>query len=720
MRYGVWVRCLVFGVAFCCAPMTGWSQGASGAGGRVSQALEGLDRFLGDDENGANWRLFLRWDELKREVAKGEAADAKLIAEIRTIFGGSEAGLEDADFQHVRDALDAWLTELQAPIADLPAAVRAAKGEMQPIPVTRVDGLKDEVERAVAELAVYLDSADAEQSAKWKEAIAWESLQAEWQKGAAAKVEELERFAALLKSDTVGLEAAPFRALRSALLGYTAVLKLVADTKLSETYAGHLEALAKELEAGAKEKRGADDALVGRTLGWLEQAGQVPRIVAETRRRYQQPNLLAEGSEALVAAVFDDPEAKAKLNEPQALQDDILGTYVEGVVYPSLTMNVQLVPSDSQAAVLVELSGSAQSQSTGYRGPVTVFTQGNTSIVANKYVYFDANGVATSSAAASCATATTITGLSARSCLIEKIAWNQAHKQKGQAEAVASAHAEGRISGQMDREMGSRLADAHQNYLDKVRNRLERHDSFPQHLQVSSTEDVVRVEMLHAGSGQLAAGSQPPALSGTHDLAVRLHESAITNFGESLLGGETLTDERLIEILKENNAEIPEELQIAPDKDPWSISFSPEQPLSAVFQGNTAKLAIRGRRFTRGDQVVRAEIEISATYKLEKTPEGSKLTRLEPEVNVDYLNRKQLSVGQVAMKAFLRKKFNAMFKPEIKSDGLKLPERMQSVGKLQLQQLLADNAWLTLSWAKSDSTSPVAAPASAPAQASAE
>lgn len=108
-------------------------------------------------------------------------------------------------------------------------------------------------------------------------------------------------------------------------------------------------------------------------------------------------------------------------------------------------------------------------------------------------------------------------------------------------------------------------------------------------------------------------------------------------------------------------------------------------------------MAVRGRRFTRGDQVVRAEIEISANYKLEKTGMGSKLTR-EGDVSVEYVNRRQLSVREVAMKTFLRKKFDALFKPEISSEGLELPERFRSIGKLALRQLSADQGWLALGW----------------------
>jgi hypothetical protein len=107
-------------------------------------------------------------------------------------------------------------------------------------------------------------------------------------------------------------------------------------------------------------------------------------------------------------------------------------------------------------------------------------------------------------------------------------------------------------------------------------------------------------------------------------------------------------------------------------------------------------------------------MEIGAVYSLARSGQGAKLTR-QGDVVADYVNRKQQSITEVAMKTFLRKKFEALFKPEITSDGLTLPDQLQSVGKLRLQQLQADRGWLSLAWTRSEAAPNVAlANASAP------
>jgi hypothetical protein len=50
------------------------------------------------------------------------------------------------------------------------------------------------------------------------------------------------------------------------------------------------------------------------------------------------------------------------------------------------------------------------------------------------------------------------------------------------------------------------------------------------------------------------------------------------------------------------------------------------------------------------------------------------------------------------MKTLLSRKFEALFKPEIESQGLKLPGRWAHLGTLSLESLLAQDGWLALEW----------------------
>jgi hypothetical protein len=182
----------------------------------------------------------------------------------------------------------------------------------------------------------------------------------------------------------------------------------------------------------------------------------------------------------------------------------------------------------------------------------------------------------------------------------------------------------------------------------------------------------------------------------------------VGNAAEIVVAGRKLTDERLAEMLEEATGEVPEELQISQDKDPWSITFAAVRPFSVEFTGQTATLALRGRQFTRGDQEINDRMMITARYKLEQDGNGSKLTR-DGDVVVEYMDIKgRQSIRQITFKTFLRKKFESLFKPEFASEGLKLPGQWERAGRLTLRQLQSDQGWLTLGWELPDAAEHVA------------
>ena len=92
-------------------------------------------------------------------------------------------------------------------------------------------------------------------------------------------------------------------------------------------------------------------------------------------------------------------------------------------------------------------------------------------------------------------------------------------------------------------------------------------------------------------------------------------------------------------------------------------------------------------------------MEISAVYTVQmETGSQTKIVR-KGDVSVEYYQLKdKLSVPEVALKAFFKKKFEAMFKPEFEAEGIKFKERLEKIGILRLEQFVSDSGWLTLGW----------------------
>jgi hypothetical protein len=665
---------------------------------RVGIELNNMHQWLGNNENASHWKQHLRSDELVAQLQKGPGADRKTVADILSRYSENTPGLDKVRFREVRVAIEAWLSELPVSITDLRETVLAEKDHFRPVAAGNVATAKKRLATALRNLEGFLAGGSPANTESWKQYLRWNDLQAELNNEAGANPAELQGIADLYFSNHRGLETRAFSDVRRAINDYAYAVYYAGDP-IKGLYGQQIDELAKRLDSYSKNPNSDDAAVIGRTLGWFERGGQVPHLVSSVRRNFSRPNCYVIASQRLIAAGVESNDAREKLNQPQYVRDYILKMNIHGTAYPNLMMDLVFVPNSERATFDLRLYGGASSNTVGYRGPVTVYTTGYTSINAAKRVYFDASGLTANGAYAQCATSTNINDIAANCGLIERFAWSQAGKTKGQAEGIASARAQSRIAGQVNGEVEPRLAEANESYSEGFRNRLLRRDGFPRVFQASTTDNEMSVTMLHASGGQIAASTPPPDLSVSHDLSARVHESLVLNFGESLLGGVTLTDERIVELLTEAKAEIPEELQITQDKDPWSITFTRDQPVAATFANNEVRIAVRGRRFTGGDRVVRELMEISASYKLEKSNGGSKLTR-QGDVVAEYVNKERQSFAETAMKTLMRKKFEALFKPEIVSDGLLLPQQFRNVGKLQLQQLQADKGWLTLGWEK--------------------
>jgi hypothetical protein len=144
------------------------------------------------------------------------------------------------------------------------------------------------------------------------------------------------------------------------------------------------------------------------------------------------------------------------------------------------------------------------------------------------------------------------------------------------------------------------------------------------------------------------------------------------------------------------------------EKDPWSIIFAKELPVVTRFQDGGLSIAIRAEGFTRGEgdtpgkyrPAITELLEISAAYTIEKTPEGATLKR-QGEVRVRFPNRAnpdQITFRDSPIVTFIRRKFNNLFKEEFVGEGIELKGRFARAGRLRLQDIKSDQAWLSLGW----------------------
>lgn len=655
-------------------------------------ALEEMHDWVGESSNGQRWRRFLRSSDLEEQLEHGEAVDVELLSSVLNRYASNTPGLDKRRFVAVREALAAWVEELTStPTADLSAILAEAKESFRPITAESVAAAKEKLNEEANALNEFLNSGSSGNADAWREYLDWEEMQAELGKEA-IDIQALNSVLRQYYTNEPGLEMSHFTAVRRALRRYMNYAYFAADDKIQEKYQAQLEKLT-ELLATYADVPSTDGGLeIGRILGWLDRVEQVPTLTNAVRSQLSSPNLRIRLSEQLVGA-----GVARSVDRVNSVRESILGTAVRGRAQATGTVALDLVPNDTRAAFNIKFVGEVRSRTTGYNGPVTIYSTGFSNVWVEKLVHADQFGLAGNRAKGRATASTNINSIAAPLPIIRRIAWNRARGSKRQAERIAAGRTAGRMSRQMDTQAAEFLDRANQQFVEEFRKPLLRRDSFPRQMAMSSGESELKVTMLHANRFQLGAPGDAPELSSEHDMAVRVHDSIIGNFSESLLGGRTITNEQLAEMLADMNIDVPAEVSGGVDEPPWSITFAQQQPISARFADGNATFTIRTRRVVRGDNDVRKPIAISATYKLEQAGGGAKMTR-EGDISVEYSGRAGLTPGEVAMKTIMQKKFQALFEPEIVSDGLTLPGEWEKAGKLMLRELWSNDGWLALGW----------------------
>lgn len=593
----------------------------------------------------------------------------------------------------------------QAPATteQLIALANGAKSEFQPLPADHASKALTKLRASVQTLDQVLAKTSADNGAKWRAYLEWDALKAEVAKQAEVDDAVLRRVASRLFQNQGSLEQTAFTSVRDDLAAYLVAANNAGDAELAEKYVSQLDRLIEQLPQYDTAPTTELRQQIGQTLGWLENAQQASALVAAVRGRHWHPNLYAEVSQRLVSAGIGEP-----VQETSTVEDCILGTSISGTAVMKGQTEVKFADDSQQANLQIVLSGLVDSDNVGYNRGVKIVSHGTVTVHAMKTVRVDPLGLFADPATACCSTDSAICDIIAKCGLIERVAWKKAGRSKSEAEAIGSRHAEERVAERMDQRAVEMLAQARTDFNEKFRWPLVRRGEFPKLMQFATKGGVLSVVWRQAGTTQLAASSAPPALSGDRDVAVRVHESMVSNISRAMLGGITLTDEKLVEILKKNGREIPEELQLSNDKDSWSITFSANDPVHATFSDNTIRFAIRGRRFTAGSNTVSKLMELSAVYQLEKTPAGAHLVR-QGDVVVEYVGLKDRpGLEEIAVRTVMRRKFEALFAPEFNTTGLVPEGGWAKIGTLHLEQAAALNGWLSLAWLQVPTASPAA------------
>ena len=595
------------------------------------------------------------------------------------------------------------LTSQTLTLADSPSAfdekIDAAKAHLVAVPVSEVDRTRRVLDRALAKLDALFLRSDEETDWGWREYLRWEDLTTTLN-SETPDLSILRRTYDYLRRKHEGLEMAHFTDVRSALNDFINASNFTRQENQVQLYAELLDDLKEAVKVANQTPSAASNSTLGRILGTLEAAGQVPDLVSDVRSHFGQPNLMARVSNSFIVR-----NTEQTIDDQREVSEEILGSQQTGEAHTLGTVTLNTVTNPDQAELKAVLEATTTAQNIGRRpignlGTIVIHSDSESQATASKSILIDDGRLRSTAARARATTRTKINKVSAPR-FISKFATRQVHRKKGKAESIASQRVARRLEDQFDERVSESVGQANDNVTKEVRYPLIRLDAYPEAMNFSTTEEDLNLEVVQAGQFQVGTTDEAPPISDDSDAALVVHQSAINNLAESILGGKTITDRMAAELLEvANQGDLPEEFSV--DRtNPWSITLAKYQPVTVELGDSKITVNIRGNRFRRGGSSVNDMIQVSATYQIEKTSKGVRLSR-EGDVELTYPGKEQLTVEQTAVKSFLLVKFNYLFKDSAETTGVQFPGRFEDKAPMELAVFEMSSGWLSLAWKQAE------------------
>ena len=577
-------------------------------------------------------------------------------------------------------------------------AVAATKTGIQPIGPSEVTAARAGVDSAVTGLDGWLKAHPA-LAAAWKRYLHWDEMQSQLAAGNDAKASDLRTVALQYFADHPGLELPPFRTLGNALRNYANVLYASREDDFKQEYEAKADEVVDLLAKYQSEPTEANASNVASHLKWLARYGKPAQLLSAIRTAYGKPNFFLQVDEELIVH-----GVRRDLNEITPIHDMIMGTSINGTGRTIGRLDAELQPNADRAVLELRLRGTTYSRTVGSNRSALIYSTGSTTISGFKRLTIDENGITTTPSTADAKTNSKITGIGSTrggigGCLVVKIASKKAAESKGQATAIGSQHAEARIRERLDAEAAKQLEVSNRDLRVKFREPLKRVGTYPASIKFNSTNDDLFVTGLEANWTQLGAPNDPPAMSGEHALVVVAHESAVNNAGNTMFSGRTIHDYEIRNEIIRRRGSLPDDMKDDEDRDPWSISFIDEQPIHFQIADGGFHVLLKFREFTSGERALKG-VNVSAKYKAER--DGTRLVLVRQGdlvvVRDGAPENARIPIGEVALRSVLRKKFSKLFKERIEGEGLEMPGKYKSLGKLPVGDYLMESGWAAIGW----------------------
>lgn len=597
---------------------------------------------------------------------------------------------------------------------DISKLIDQSRQDFKPVTERQSAEARAELRRRMKDVEDYIGPS-SENGKHWVHYLRWDALKGALADDHPKTVEPFNTTLLQINRNENGLENRRFRRLAKALQRYRDLVAVSSWDKPADIYGKQLDALQHDLQAYRKEPSTRTELALSERIHIIDSIGQAPNLVASLRGELAKPNAFVDISTSLIAA------SAGPIDRSEPVTDCILGTNVHSNTHTTGKVDVASLPSENKAVLEFQSKGHTWSDSTGFNGPAVIRSTSDTDFTAKKRVELSDAAFVATSAQADATTDLHLHSVSKQggglgSRLVSSIGWRKAQASRGQAEAIAADHAEGRVERKFNDELDDEMQKARKRYEEEYRRPLERRGEVPEYIRFKSGKNSIGFEVTQASRAQLGASGDPPAAPERHDMTMRLHESAVDNYTASVLGGATARQTKPDEDIK-FDVELPkfmkqvwknrktEATNTATTKEEpfkqFALTLQDNRPISVNFAKDNVKLTLHIAKLTSGEKKFE-NWDVTGTYKPELS-DGRVLLRRDTDlVMLPAGFRGQLNPRQVGERRNLEEELNKRsdqgrgFPKTIQFDPVKPEGKVADAGPLNFNTFSSGDGWLVI------------------------
>lgn len=686
-----------------------------------AEAPEGLLNSIGTlPESWTPWgesvigELTKFYGETAEDLEGQKAAIERLKTKLETI----DKALDDPQYESMVHELRGLRSALGRRIEVIEAVLDTLGGHSDMDRSALVDAAKAKLTAGSETADAYLDSVQG--GAAWKPYLQTGEVRAAAASDAdAAKLIEtltpiLEKVEGAAKSEDAAIRDFVARTaiktyihdLRHAVAGLKRSVAGVDTEAVRKNLKDLLEGL-EQYEAGvttdaAVKARAAYDALRDLT------ADGGDRLTSVLRRHYFNSNLHLAISEGFLNRVL----AKTHIEEG-GVNDFILGAEVYGCQITSTIAKFDLLPAENGTYFRLNLTGTVSTNTESYKGPAIIYSNGSHNFTAFKDIRFDGEHFSTTPANmhvnasnAPFDASTPLDNFPIFGGVGKSIAMTRAMQSRPDAEAVAAQRVTSRVGPQFDREVDDKFTELNGKLNNKLNDRLKEENLYPDYKTYRSTDTELDITTRLMGDTALGGGVPPRVAVAPEEMMVRVHETLLNSFLDTLgIGGKTMTEQELRKLLEDKFTKLMnQDVKLAEAKEatgdeaakaPKAFIFTEKDPLHVKVADGKILLIIRAGFQRDEDKGGNIPPQI-VTVPLSITVEGEEVVITRGDVLVDAIEAPENVAEQVARAGVIKNKIETSIQNKRQSATKKIDKPDGEPVNVNVSEIEAEDGWITI------------------------